>query len=359
MKTSKAATILIVDDEERNVKLLGTLLKAEGYVCLGATSGEVALDLTLTEKPDLILDVMMSEMDGFETVARLKADPQTRPVPVIMVTALDDRDSKMRALEFGAEEFLTKPVDRADLKVRVRNLLRLEEYSDFLADHNKILEEQVKQRTEQLATAYRDTVLTLVRAAEHKDESTGHHVRRISHYCRALAKAMDQTGEFSESIFHASPMHDIGKIGIPDHVLLKASGFTAAEWLIMRTHCALGRASSPPAPRPTLTWARRSRRITTSAGTEAAIPTDSPQTPSRSPRGSGRSATSTTPCAASVPASRRSARRARSRSSPRAMGAPCPLTSIRWPSSASRSRPIALPRSTSATSMPDRDCRIV
>ncbi len=235
------AKILIIDDEERNVKLLGAFLRAEGYATLSAPNGRDGLAEALHKKPDLILlDVMMAEMDGFETVAWLKGDPRTKNVPVIMVTALDDRDSKMRALEFGAEDFLTKPVDRAELKVRVRNLLRLKEYSDLLLNHNRILEEKVKERTEQLVTAYRDTVLTLVRAAEHKDESTGHHVRRISYYCRALAEAMNQPGAFQEAIYNASPMHDIGKIGIPDHVLLKTSGFSPAEWLIMRTHCVLG-----------------------------------------------------------------------------------------------------------------------
>jgi putative two-component system response regulator len=235
------AKILIVDDEERNVKLLGALLRAEGYAILSAPNGRDGLAEALHKKPDLILlDVMMSEMDGFETVAWLKGDPRTKNVPVIMVTALDDRESKIRALEFGAEDFLSKPVDRAELKVRVRNLLRLKEYGDLLANHNRILEAKVKERTEQLATAYRDTVLTLVRAAEHKDESTGHHVRRISYYCRALADVMKQSGAFQDAIYNASPMHDIGKIGIPDHVLLKTSGFTPEEWLIMRTHCALG-----------------------------------------------------------------------------------------------------------------------
>ena len=241
MNKSGPAKILIIDDEDRNVKLLGALLQAEGYATLSAPNGRDGLAEALHKKPDLILlDVMMSEMDGFETVAWLKGDPRTKNVPVIMVTALDDRDSKMRALEFGAEDFLTKPVDRAELKVRVRNLLRLKEYADLLVHHNRILEEKVKERTQQLATAYRDTVLTLVRAAEHKDESTGHHVRRISYYCRALAEAMNQPGAFQDAIYNASPMHDIGKIGIPDHVLLKTSGFNDAEWLIMRTHCALG-----------------------------------------------------------------------------------------------------------------------
>ena len=230
----KHATILVIDDEPRNVKLLETLLHIEGYATISANSGSEALALTKTHNPDLILlDVMMPDMDGFETVARLKADPHTKPVPVIIVTALSDRVSKQRALEAGAEEFLSKPIDRGDLTVRVRNLLRLKEYGDFLANHNRILDEQVKRRTAQLEEAYRDTIFTLVRAAEQKDEETGHHVRRISHYCVELAAAMGMDAGFCDTIHHASPMHDIGKIGIPDSVLLKPGRHTPEEWELM------------------------------------------------------------------------------------------------------------------------------
>lgn len=241
MKDLKSARILIVDDEDRNIRLLEVLLHAEGYSTLSASNGHDALKITAIAQPDLIvLDIMMPGMDGFQTVAELKANPLTQPIPVIMLTALDDRASKLRALDAGAEEFLSKPIDRADLTIRVRNLLRLKEYGDFLTDHNRILETQVEQRTKQLESAYRDTVYTLVRAAEHKDEETGHHVRRISYYCRTLAQAMDLPVDFHDAIFQASPMHDIGKIGIPDHVLLKPGTFNLDEWNIMRTHCALG-----------------------------------------------------------------------------------------------------------------------
>ncbi len=238
---SHHARILIVDDEKRNVSLLETLLQAEGYATLAAATGSDALAVAAAEAPDLILlDIMMPGMDGFETVARLKADPRTKSVPVIMVTSLDDRISKLRALQAGAEEFLTKPIDRADLGVRVRNLLRLKEYGDFLVNHNRLLEQQVRERTAQLEEAYREAVFTLVRAAEHKDEETGHHVRRISHYCHELAQAMGLDGEFSDAIYHASPMHDVGKIGIPDNILLKSGALTSGEWGVMKTHCALG-----------------------------------------------------------------------------------------------------------------------
>jgi putative two-component system response regulator len=241
MSTTNSATILVVDDEERNVKLLKTLLHAEGYATLAANNGTDALAVAAAERPDLILlDVMMPGMDGFEVAERLKADQRTRPVPVIMVTALDDRESKLHALEAGAEEFLSKPIDRADLRVRVRNLLRLKHYGDLLANNNQILEQQVKERTAQLVEAYRDTVFTLVRAAEHKDEETGRHVRRISHYCRVLAEAMNLSAELNDAIYIASPMHDIGKIGIPDQIMLKPGALTPEEWVIMKTHCVLG-----------------------------------------------------------------------------------------------------------------------
>ncbi|MBV5344568.1 MAG: response regulator, partial [Rhodoferax sp.] len=183
MNKLEAATILIVDDESRNVRLLEALLRPEGYLMRSAASGKEALASIEQQAPDLILlDIMMPEMTGYEVAGALKANPGTANIPIIMVTALTDRDARLAGLNAGAEEFLTKPIDRAELWIRVRNLLRLKEYGDFLVDHNRILDEQVKERTAQLDEAYRDTVFTLVRAAEHKDQETGHHVRRISHY---------------------------------------------------------------------------------------------------------------------------------------------------------------------------------
>ena len=234
-------TILIVDDEPSNLKLMHTLLKAEGYGSLRAVCGADALALAATHHPDLILlDIMMPEMDGYEVARQLKANPHTRNIPIIMTTALDDRASRLKALEMGAEEFLTKPVDRAELSIRVRNLLRLKEYADFLADHNHRLEEQVTARTTQLTESYRETIYTMTLAAEYKDEETGLHVTRISYYCRAMAEYLGMDAEFRDCIFYASPMHDIGKIGIPDHILLKPGSFLPDEWEIMKTHAALG-----------------------------------------------------------------------------------------------------------------------
>ena len=241
MPTKHTATVLLVDDEPSNLRLLQSLVKADGYESLCAKDGAQALMLAKQQQPDLILlDIMMPGMDGFEVARQLKADAGTRNIPIIMVTAMDDRSSRMKALQMGAEEFLTKPVDRAELSIRVKNLLRLKEYADFLADHNQQLEAQVTARTAQLLESYHETIYTMTLAAEYKDEDTGLHVARISHYCRAMAEHMGLDAEFCDCIFYASPMHDIGKIGIPDHILLKPGTFLPDEWEVMKTHAALG-----------------------------------------------------------------------------------------------------------------------
>jgi putative two-component system response regulator len=241
MMQKRAARILLVDDELRNLKLLETIIKAEGHETETAMSGEQALAAVARQPPDLILlDVMMPGMTGHEVAGKLKLDPHTKAIPIIMVTSLDDRQSKLTALNMGAEDFLTKPVDRAELWVRVRNLLRLKEYGDFLADHARILEEQVRKRTDQLTTSYRETIAALTSAASYRDEETGAHVVRISHYCKELATFLGLDAEFCDNIFYASPMHDIGKIAIPDKILLKPGGFTPEEWEVMKTHAALG-----------------------------------------------------------------------------------------------------------------------
>jgi putative two-component system response regulator len=237
----KRAKILIVDDEPSNLKLMEALLKVEGYDIETATNGEYALARVPHLQPTLILlDVMMPGMDGYEVAGRLKLDPRTKTIPIIMLTSLDSREAKLTALNMGAEEFLTKPVDRAELWVRVRNLLRLKEYSDFLAEHNRILEEQVRERTAELTRSFRETITAINRASSYRDEETGAHVQRISHYCVELADVLGMDADFRDCIYYASPMHDVGKIAIPDHILFKPGGFTAEEWEIMKSHAALG-----------------------------------------------------------------------------------------------------------------------
>lgn len=241
MEVDPRKTILVVDDDSKNREYLDLLLKAEGYAILEASNGETALKIAEHQLPDLILlDAMMPGTDGFDVADQLKRLETTKSIPIIMVTALTDRSSKLRGLNCGVEEFLTKPVDRAELWVRVRNLLRLKEYSDFLSHYNTLLEQQVKERSEQLLSSHFDTIFTIMRAAEFRDEETGAHIRRISYYSRELALQLGMSQEFVETIYHASPLHDVGKIGIPDHILLKPGLHDPHEWEIMKTHTTLG-----------------------------------------------------------------------------------------------------------------------
>jgi putative two-component system response regulator len=183
----------------------------------------------------------MEGINGFDVVKLLKDDTKSQQIPVIMITGLADRESRLRALENGAEDYLSKPVDPAELKTKVRNHLRLKHYSDMLADFNRVLEQQVGARTAQLRDAYKEAIYLLTSAAEFRDTDTGIHVRRISHLTAALSRAMKMDAEFVDTIFYASPMHDIGKIGIPDSVLLKPGPLSPSERAIMRTHTTLGR----------------------------------------------------------------------------------------------------------------------
>ena len=226
MHEGRKPLILVVDDEETNLRLMQTNLATNGYRVVTASDGPSALKKAAAEPPDLVLlDVMMPYMDGFEVAGRLKADEHTRTAPIIMVTALDDRDSRMRGLNAGAEDFLTKPIDRAELAVRVRNLLKLKEYSDFLAEHNRILEQKVVERTRQLTASHRETIATMTSAASYKDEETGAHVARISFYTVEIAEELGLDAEFRDIIHYASPMHDVGKIAIPDAILGKPGKF--------------------------------------------------------------------------------------------------------------------------------------
>ncbi len=236
----EGAKILIVDDDERARRLLASVLQQD-FQIFQAEDGMQALKMAATIQPDLILlDQMMPGMTGYEATLKLKEDPLTKSIPIIVVSALDDRESRLRGLEAGAEEYLYKPVDRIDLRIRVRNLLRLKEFSDYLKNHNLILEEQVRARTSQLQTSFIESILTLVRAAEYRDDHTGIHVKRVSHYTRLLAEQLGMSTEFCDQIFYASPMHDIGKIGIPDQILLKPDSFEPAEREIMKRHVLIG-----------------------------------------------------------------------------------------------------------------------
>ncbi len=231
------------------------MLKAQGYQVDTARNGAEGIDKALLFQPDVtLLDIMMPEMDGYEACMRLKSREETNNIPVILVTALDDRESRLTGFKAGADEFLTKPVDRVELTLRLQNLLKVKEYGDFLRDYNKTLESMVHQRTLQLENAYRevetanekiktgylDTIYRLTMAAEYRDEDTANHLRRISFYSQLVAGTLGMPKSFVDTISYASPMHDIGKIGIPDAILLKPDRLTPYEFELAKTHTIIG-----------------------------------------------------------------------------------------------------------------------
>ncbi len=239
--TKKSSRVLVVDDDPYARLLCEALLQRDNLETALAETGQQALELVQTFKPHLILlDLMMPGMSGYEVVKKLKLDPQTRSIPVILVSALEDRESRLQGLQAGAEEFITKPIDHLDLKIRVKNLLRLKEFNEFLEQHNQILESRVAERTRALHESFVESINTLMRAAEFRDDETGDHVNRISHYSLELAQHLGMDKDFCNLIFYASPMHDIGKIGIPDAVLLKPISLTPDEWHIMQQHTTIG-----------------------------------------------------------------------------------------------------------------------
>ena len=244
-----------MDDDELNLRFMRSMLEAQGYMVSTAENGSHGIGMAESFQPDVILlDIMMPEMDGYEACTRLKEGELTNKIPVILVTALDDRASRLSGFKAGADEFLTKPVDRVELTLRLQNLLKVKEYGDFLKDYNKTLESMVHKRTLQLESAYRevenanekiragylDTIYRLTMAAEFKDIGTANHLRRISFYTQLVARKLKMPAEFVDTIFYSSPMHDIGKIGIPDAILLKSDRLTLEEFELAKTHTTIG-----------------------------------------------------------------------------------------------------------------------
>lgn len=226
--------VLVVDDMPTNIEVLRGMLRTE-YRIKAAISGERALEIAAREpRPSIILlDVMMPEMDGYEVCQRLKADPRTRNIPVIFVTARDEDTDQERGFDVGAVDYIPKPVRQRVVLSRVRAHLAV-------AERESRLESMVRERTRQLEATRRKLIQDLGHAAEFKDNETGMHVIRMSYYARCLAQATGQDEAWSELLFNASPMHDIGKIGIPDRILCKPGKLDPEEWAVMQTHTTIG-----------------------------------------------------------------------------------------------------------------------
>jgi len=240
--------ILVVDDEERNLRLMEAMLIPLGYEVILAHDGEKAIKKVREIPPDVILlDIMMPKMDGFEVARRLKEEEETKIIPIVMVTALREVKDRVKALEAGADDFLSKPVDKTELKARIQSLLKVKAYNDHMKNYQKELEAEVDKRTKELKKAFEkleiyslDTIYRLTRAAEYKDEDTGAHIQRMSRYSAAVARQTGLAENVVKYILYAAPMHDVGKIGIPDRILLKPGKLDVEEWEIMRQHTTFG-----------------------------------------------------------------------------------------------------------------------
>jgi len=235
--------ILLVDDEPMVHEALRRALRAEHWgweLCFAGGVDEALRRLEEHEIDVVVSDVRMPEKTGFDLLAELRRCPRTADLPVIILTGLKEYDLKRRALDLGATDLLTKPVDAEDLIARIRSALRLKSYQDQLKTHNELLERIVQERTAELARSRLDILWRLGKIAEFRDEATGNHVVRVGCYCRVLGEVLGLDRQRVEMLFLASPLHDIGKIGIPDHILLKCEALTPAEWAIMQRHCKIG-----------------------------------------------------------------------------------------------------------------------
>ncbi len=226
-------TILVVDDISENIALLSNIL-ARSYRVKAANNGQKALKIAFSTIPDLILlDIMMPEMDGIEVCRKLKEDPRTRSVPVIFVTAMGEVEDEARGFDAGAVDYITKPISPPIVLARVKTHLQL-------YDQNRALEEMVRTRTAELDNSRLEIIRRLGLAAEYRDNETGMHVIRMSYYCRTIAKAIGMNDMDADLILQSTPMHDVGKIGIPDSILLKPGRLDPEERKIMEKHAEFG-----------------------------------------------------------------------------------------------------------------------
>lgn len=252
---ARKKTILIADGEKCSWELFNSLLQKLGYEGIRAATGKEAVKKAREHLPDLILlNIKMPDVSGFDIIEPLKKNAKTSHIPIIILTRLDSKEDILKGIAKGASDYLSKPIDIHELSLRIRNHMKIKEYQDFLDVHSIELEKQVRDRTNELSETldeldkayikiklgYMDTIQKLALTAEYKDEDTGVHIRRIGLYSRLLAQTIGMDAEFVDSIYYASPMHDIGKVGIPDKILLKRSRLTRNEWEIMITHTTIG-----------------------------------------------------------------------------------------------------------------------
>jgi len=238
---SSRNTLLIVDDVPANLRVLVSYLKNFNFKVRVAQDGIDALEQVGLSAPDLILlDVMMPRLNGLEVCRRLKADPKTKEIPVIFMSALDDTFDKVAGFEAGSVDYITKPFQHEEVLARITTHLTIRNLQAEIKQQNALLEQRVQERTKELEETRLQIIRSLGKAAEYRDNETGMHVVRIAKYVNVLTSALQLDPVQCDIMVCAAPMHDVGKIGIPDHILLKHGRLSPDEWEIMQTHTTIG-----------------------------------------------------------------------------------------------------------------------
>ena len=234
--------VVIVDDTQINVTLMEALVKKiAGCQPVCFTDSGRGLQWCLDEDPDLVIvDYMMPAPDGIEFIRRLRENPARAEVPILMVTADHEKEVRYRALETGATDFLTKPVDRIEFTSRVKNMLAIRRSHMLLADRAALLADEVREATKEIHARERETIFRLAKAAEFRDPETGAHILRMAHYSVIIATRLGWDAPALDQLLQAAPMHDVGKLGTPDHILLKPGKLTPEEFDIMKEHATIG-----------------------------------------------------------------------------------------------------------------------
>ena len=234
--------LMVVDDEPTNVKLVRRLLELQGYErFITTTDSREALGLIESEQPDcVLLDLMMPHLSGVDVLRAVRSATELEHIPVIILTAIADRPTRCQVLAEGATDFLTKPIDPAELGPRVSNILAVKGYQDQLLRYNHDLEKAVRERTAQLEQAHRQVALCLATAAEYRDNDTGLHVIRVGRYARMIGEELGIVNEQADLLEDAAQLHDVGKIGVPDAILLKPGRLSVEEFEVLKKHCNFG-----------------------------------------------------------------------------------------------------------------------
>jgi len=242
-------TVMVVDDNPANLKLMEGMLRSGGYGVRSFPRGRMALAAAIEKAPDLILlDIDMPEMTGYQVCEQLKASPQLSEIPVIFLSAMNGPEDRLRCFRAGGVDYVSKPFQFEEVQARVDAHVRLRRLQQEIQIDNCRLQELVQIQVKKIANAQMETLFAIARLAEARDDETGRHVERVQTFCRLLADALSEDPKYKitidsawiSNIFHASPLHDIGKVAIPDRILLKPGPLTPEEFAVMKTHAALG-----------------------------------------------------------------------------------------------------------------------